>query len=140
MKKTQLLHAELSRLIAQLGHGDTICIADSGLPIPEAVRRIELALTAGVPSFEETLSAILSEFHIEAAVAAEETKQVTLAWKSLAGKNMQFADWMLKTLPAPVTFVSHEEFKKQTLRTRAIIRTGEQTPFANVILRSGVVY
>ncbi|MCY1028571.1 RbsD/FucU domain-containing protein, partial [Mammaliicoccus sciuri] len=37
-------------------------------------------------------------------------------------------------------FVSHEAFKKLTQDTVAIIRTGEATPYANVILESDVLF
>jgi D-ribose pyranase len=40
----------------------------------------------------------------------------------------------------PVEFVSHAEFKVRTTSARAIVRTGEFAPYANVILVSGVVF
>ena len=58
MKKTHLLHAELSQLIAAMGHGDAIVIADAGLPVPAGTRCIDLAVTRGVPSFEQVLDAV----------------------------------------------------------------------------------
>lgn len=39
-----------------------------------------------------------------------------------------------------VTEVPHDEFKDLTRSSEAIVRTGECTPYANVILKSGVVY
>ena len=64
MKKTPLLHAELSGLIASLGHGDMLVIADAGLPVPPGTRTIDLAVTRGVPSFEQVLTAVLSEMQV----------------------------------------------------------------------------
>jgi len=40
----------------------------------------------------------------------------------------------------PVDEVSHDEFKRMTQQARAVVRTGEFTPYANVILISGVVF
>jgi D-ribose pyranase len=40
----------------------------------------------------------------------------------------------------PVDAVPHEEFKALTRDTRAVVRTGECTPYANAILRSGVIF
>jgi len=37
-----------------------------------------------------------------------------------------------------IQYVSHEEFKKMTSHCKAVIRTGEATPYANIILYSGV--
>ncbi|SUB14264.1 D-ribose pyranase [Pantoea agglomerans] len=51
MKKGRLLNAELSHVIARLGHTDTLTIADAGLPIPAGPQRIDLALTPGTPDF-----------------------------------------------------------------------------------------
>ena len=51
MKKSGILHPELARVIASLGHGDGLCIADAGLPVPAGVLRIDLALGPGLPPF-----------------------------------------------------------------------------------------
>lgn len=75
MKKTGILNAELMRLIAAMGHTDRLVIADSGLPIPPAVLRIDLALVAGIPSFVQTLQAVLAELQVEAAAVADEMRQ-----------------------------------------------------------------
>ena len=39
-----------------------------------------------------------------------------------------------------ITKVSHEEFKKLTKESKAVVRTGECSPYANIILKSGVVF
>ena len=65
MKKTPLLNVALSRLIASLGHGDTVVIGDAGLPVPPGVELIDLALTHGIPDFVSTLKVVLSEMQVE---------------------------------------------------------------------------
>ena len=55
MKKTPLINSEISAVIAQLGHMDTIVIGDMGLPIPDHVLRIDLAVRMGLPSFQDVL-------------------------------------------------------------------------------------
>ncbi len=55
MKKTPLLNIALSRLVASLGHGDIVVIADAGLPVPKGIELIDLALTQGVPDVASTL-------------------------------------------------------------------------------------
>lgn len=55
MKKTTILNAQLSHCIATLGHTDSVTLCDAGLPIPNHVQRIDLALAAGMPSFLDTL-------------------------------------------------------------------------------------
>ena len=71
MKKSTLINADLSGLVASLGHTDEITICDAGLPIPRQVQRIDLALTHGIPSFLDTVATILSECQIEGVVLAQ---------------------------------------------------------------------
>ena len=131
MKRTALLHSELSALIARLGHGDMLVIGDAGLPIPEGPQRIDLALTANVPRFLDVLRVVLSEMQVETAVVADE----------LADRNPEVAGGIAELLgTTPVSRMSHENFKALSARARAIVRTGEFSPYANVILRAGVVF
>ncbi|GAM55080.1 ribose ABC transport system, high affinity permease rbsD [Vibrio ishigakensis] len=77
MKKSTLINSEISYLVATLGHTDEITVCDAGLPIPDEVQRIDLALTHGVPSFIDTVKVILTESQIEGVVIAEEFKTVS---------------------------------------------------------------
>ena len=132
MKKTGTLNAQLSRVLAELGHGDMIVIADCGLPIPPHVERIDLALTQGVPSFAQTMDVILSEMQVERLVYASEAHE----------HNPQVIEYVEKLTEAGVQSaeLGHESFKVLTAKARAVIRTGEATPYANMILYSGVVF
>lgn len=131
MKKTTLLQSDLSHVIATLGHTDTLVVADAGLPIPPETRRIDLALTRGVPGAIETLKVILEEMQVERVVMAGEAKE----------RNPQYLADVQQLLPGvPVEFVPHSEFKNRTASARAVIRTGEFAPYANVILVAGVVF
>jgi D-ribose pyranase len=131
MKKTGLLNQPISCVIAGLGHMDTLVIADAGLPIPAETQRIDLALTEGIPSFLDTLRAVLGEMKVEGAIVAEEMVEespgIHEATRNLLGDT-------------PVETVSHSVFKRQTRSARAVIRTGEFTPYANIILVAGVVF
>jgi len=131
MKKTPLLNAELSQLIAAMGHGDELVIGDAGLPVPPGTRCIDLAVSRGVPSFEQVLVAVLSELQVEHAVAATEMEARSPA---LAGVlRARLGD-------TPLARVDHTAFKARSAGARAIVRTGEFTPYANVILSAGVVF
>ena len=131
MKRTTLLHAELSDVIARLGHGDLLVIGDAGLPIPDGPRRIDLAVSANVPRFMDVLSAVLAEMQVESAVVADELERASPALR---------AQMLGKLGATPVSTLSHEQFKAATRGARAIVRTGEFSPYANVILRAGVVF
>ena len=75
MKRTALLHAELSHAIATLGHGDMLVIGDVGLPIPSGPHRIDLALTPGIPAVADVLRVVLDEMQVEKAVIATEAME-----------------------------------------------------------------
>jgi len=130
MKKTGLLHAELSRVIAQMGHGDLLVIGDAGLPIPPGVTRIDLAVSRGVPSFEAVLSSVLSELQVEAAWVAEESDP---DWRA------RLTNWH-RGLPETLSLEPHAAFKARSAGAMAVVRTGEMTPYANIGLISGVVF
>ncbi len=131
MKKTKLLQSDLSYVIATLGHLDTLVVADAGLPIPPETLRIDLALTQSVPGAIQTLNVILDEMQVEKVILAEEVQD----------RNPKFLTEVQKLLPdVPIEFVTHSQFKIRTADARAVVRTGEFSPYANVILVSGVVF
>jgi D-ribose pyranase len=129
MKKTALINSEISHVIASLGHTDMLVIADAGLPIPAGTQRIDLALTRGVPTFLDTLRIVMEEMHVEKALVSEDVKNVSP--KIYAAICAQLGN-------IPIEAIPHKDFKLQTASAKAVIRTGEFTPFANVILVSGV--
>ncbi|CAE6941994.1 D-ribose pyranase [Vibrio sp. B1FLJ16] len=139
MKKTALINSDISYLVATLGHTDEITICDAGLPIPEHVQRIDLALTHGVPSFLDTVRVILSESQIEGVIIAEEFTDVSPELhKALIEELNKESERTERNIE--VNYVSHEAFKARTEQSRAVIRTGECTPYANVIFQAGVVF
>jgi D-ribose pyranase len=134
MKKTPLLNIALSRLIASLGHGDKVVIGDAGLPVPPHVELIDLALTHGVPDFVSTLKVVLSEMQVERHVLAQEILEKQPS--ALATLQALHAEGALGTRE----LVSHEQFKTLSREARAIIRTGECSPYCNVVLIAGVTF
>jgi D-ribose pyranase len=135
MKRTRLLNSELSYAISQVGHTASITLCDAGLPIPAGVKRVDLAIENGYPSFIRTLDVLLSEMMVEEIVVANEIHQ----------KNPEIYRAMMEvfekhSMKPVVTEVPHDQFKLLTRESEAIVRTGECTPYANVILKSGVVF
>lgn len=129
MKKHGILNRELAAIFASLGHTDQVTIADCGLPIPNGVRCIDLSYKIGKPSFLEILEAVLSDLEVETAFIANEMKD----------ENQEIYEVVSKLIPN-ISGVSHNDFKQLTHRSKVIIRTGEATPFANVVLQSGVIF
>lgn len=138
MKRGALLHPGLSRAVASLGHGDLLVIADAGLPIPAGPERIDLAYAPGQPPFLSVLDAVLAEMEVERATLAAEARERTPAALLAAIEARLTAQPRVRA--GGVAFVPHEELKALTRGARAVVRTGEFTPYANVILGSGVVF
>jgi D-ribose pyranase len=131
MKKTPLLHGELSHLVATLGHGDSVVIADAGLPVPPGTRCIDLAVTRGVPSFEQVLDAVLSEMIVQHADYAAEMSTHSPQLETVLHERLG---------DAALHSIAHDALKQRSCSARAIVRTGECTSYANVILYAGVVF
>lgn len=135
MKKSRLLNADISAVVARMGHTDELTICDAGLPIPDSVRRIDLAVEQDLPRMLSVLDAVLSELQIESVTIAEECKD----------SSPEFHQKLISIIQrhshsTSIFYVSHEVFKQHTKNSKAAVRTGECTPFANVILKSGVVF
>ena len=129
MKKNGILNSEITKVLADLGHTDTIVIADCGLPIPPSVKKVDLALAFGNPSFLDILNLLKDEVVIEKVTIATEMEE----------KNKMLYKEITESFPA-IEKVSHEEFKEKTKQAMAVIRTGEATPYANIILHAGVLF
>lgn len=139
MKKGTLLHSELSYVISKMGHTDLLGIGDSGLPIPPQVQRIDLAVTKGLPGFLPVLEAVLAEQQVEKVTIALETKEVSPElFQGMMDLLQQCEQQQGKKIQ--VELVSHETFKETSYGCRAIVRTGEATPYANIILHAGVTF
>ncbi len=133
MKKQGILNSDISRVLSYLGHTDSICISDCGLPVPDGTERIDLALTFGEPGFIRTLQLVTADMKVEKIILAEEIKEqnpqvLAQIEKLFEGQNVE------------TEFVTHRELKHRTEGCKAVIRTGEATPYCNIILQSGCIF
>lgn len=129
MKKKGILNSNFNKLIAEMGHKDKLVICDAGLPIPKTTEKIDLAFIRGIPRFLDVLKATLEELVIEEVIMAEEIMEVS---PDLYQKTVEVLD------DIPITFCKHDKFKNIVSEARGVIRSGEVTPYANIILFSGV--
>lgn len=131
MKKTGILNSDISRVVANMGHMDWLGIGDAGTPVPPETEKIDLAVKAGLPSFSVVLEEILKELSVQKIYVAEEIKS----------QNPEQLEKIIKILPnVEIEFIPHSQLKKNLTRAKAFIRTGEETPYSNVILESGVIF
>lgn len=131
MKKTGILNSDISRVVADMGHMDWLGIGDAGTPVPAETEKIDLAVRAGLPAFTDVLKEVLKELEVQKIYVAEEIKT----------ENPEQLQNIKKILSdVEIEFIPHSELKKDLSRSKAFIRTGEETSFSNVILESGVVF
>ena len=132
MKKFGHLNRDISRVLACMGHTDGLVIADCGLAVPYGIECIDVSLKLGDPGFSHVLDSILADFQTERAVFAKEALEYNRVVAKCASS--------LESAHVRVEYVLHENLKELAQRARAVIRTGEATPFANAILYSGVTF
>ncbi|MDD7464229.1 MAG: D-ribose pyranase [Anaerococcus sp.] len=130
MKLNGILNSEIAKGLADLGHTDLIAIGDCGLPIDED-KKIDISLKLGFPSFIEVLEEVLKDFSVEKYILASEIKD----------NNKDQEDRIKELLPGVDSeYISHEEFKERLKDVKFVIRTGENTPYSNIILQSKNIF
>jgi D-ribose pyranase len=129
MLRAGILNTRLLATLAAAGHGDLIIVADAGLPTPAGVEVIDLSLVDGVPGFAQVSRVVLEHLAVESCILATES-----AGSSAVGE----LDADLDSLPRRT--IDHAEFKRLSTTARAIIRTGECTPFANIAFVAGTTF
>jgi len=131
MKKSGILNSDISRVLSYMRHTDTICISDCGLPCPDETELIDISLEKGVPDFVRVLKAVVNDMSVEKIFLAEEIRV----------KNPAVLKEIQTLLPGVKTdFMPHEEFKKKLLSCKAVVRSGEASPYANIILQSACIF
>ncbi|KRL16353.1 ribose ABC superfamily ATP binding cassette transporter, membrane protein [Levilactobacillus zymae DSM 19395] len=114
-----------------MGHMDWLSIGDAGMPVPMGTKKIDLALTKQLPSFLDVLKNVLSELEVQKIYLAEEMKT----------QNPEQLQAVKDLMPnVDIEFMPHSQLKKDLAQTHAFVRTGEMTPFSNIILESGVTF
>lgn len=95
------------------------------------LKRLIYPVRPGLPSFIDVLKEVLTELEVQKMYIAEEIKT----------ENPKQLEAIKKTLPnVEIKFIPHSELKKDLKSSKAFIRTGEETPYSNVILESGVTF
>ena len=131
MKKTAVLNSHISSAISTLGHYDLLTINDAGMPIPNDDKRIDLAVTKSLPCFIDVLETVLTEMEIQKIYLIKTANAQQLkAIKKLINDDVE------------IKFIAHSEMKEmlKSPLNKGNIRTGEITPFSNIILESNVTF
>jgi len=127
MKKGGILNARLMGELTALRHRDKFVICDVGLPIPKDATTVDLALVEGIPSFMQTLKAVLNEIIVEEVVIFDVLKQYNAETEEeIRGL---FKNQKLRCVPP-------DEFGELVNDAKLFIRTAEFKPCSNILLYS----
>ena len=127
MIKGVVINQKLVSELAGLGHGHTFVVCDAGFPIPADGKKIDLALVEGVPTIPQVLKAILSEMIVEEVVYCEEMEEFS---PGLCAEYKKLFAAQAKLTP------QWAQFELMAKQAKFFIRTGDFTPYGNIILKS----
>jgi D-ribose pyranase len=132
MLKGGILNPQMANVFASTGHMDLLVVSDAGLPMPKGVERIDLAWKPNEPRYLDVLEEVFKHVVVEKVILAEELKTVS--------PDMHKSILALLPEGMEIEYVPHVIFKETTKEARAIIRTGEFTPYPSIILVAGCAY
>ena len=128
MLKRGILNPAINSLLSRVRHTNTLVIADRGFPFWPEIETVDISLVDDIPRVLEVLNAIRENFTIGAAFMAEEFRRVNAPQTRLSLESA-LSD-------ITVTFDPHVEFKRRVPHAIGLIRTGDTTQYANIILES----
>ena len=137
-----ILSPELLKVLCEMGHSDTIVIADGNFP-SETIGKDAIVIRADGHGVPEILEAILRVFPLDTYVE----KPVSLM-QVTPGDDVKTPIWdVYKKLVADVdergdkvfAEVERFEFYERAKKAYAVIATGETAIYANIMLQKGVV-
>jgi D-ribose pyranase len=128
MLKTGILNPSINSLLSRVRHTNTLVIADRGFPFWPEIETVDISLVDDLPRVLEVLAAIRGNFSIGRAFMAQEFRA-----ENSPQTNMDFECALegIELVREP-----HIEFKKRVPRAIGLIRTGDTTQYANLILES----
>lgn len=128
MVKTGILNPAINSLLSRVRHTNTLVIADRGFPFWPQIETIDISLVDDIPKVLDVLRAIQANFVIGRVFQAEEFRM------SNSPERVQALMHVLGNVP--ITMEAHTEFKKRVPHAIGLIRTGDTTQYANLILES----
>lgn len=128
MRRGPLLHPELARAFATLGHTDLVVVTDAGFPIPAGAPRVDLGIVDGLVDVRDVLRLVLRSVDVELVEFAPEvrTHHPSLyadVQEIFTGSGAEFAPATHETLIA-----------EHVRRAKLVIRSGSFEPWANFAL------
>jgi D-ribose pyranase len=128
MLKSGILNPRINELLSRVRHTNTLVIADRGFPFWPQIEMVDIALVDDVPSVLQVLAAVRQNFVFGKAWMAKEFLQNN-------SKDVQ-NEFVSVLRGIPLSYEKHIEFKKRVPHAIGLIRTGDTTQYANIILES----
>lgn len=128
MFKTGILNPQILSLLARVRHTNTLVIADRGFPFWPQIETVDISLVDDLPRVLDVLKSIRANFTIGHAWMAEE-------FHGANGLQTR-GEFEAALAGIPLVFEPHIEFKKRVPHAIGLIRTGDTTQYANMILES----
>ncbi len=128
MLKSGILNPDINSLLSRVRHTNTLVIADRGFPFWPQIETVDISLTDDLPRVLDVLRAIRDNFTIGKAFMAKEFRRANSA------KTRHHFEAALEGIQ--LTFEPHIDFKKRVPLAIGLIRTGDTTQYANMILES----
>ena len=129
MKEVGMINGEIDSALNRQGHMDLMMVVDAGFPCPDHVELIDIALSEGVPGVLDVLAELKKYHSVEKIVVAQEAQDHNPSYLGEVAK--AFGDGVA------LEVISHVELKQRSHDVKTIIRTGDFTAWANVMLVSG---
>lgn len=123
-----IINPDILNLLARVRHTNALVISDRGFPYWPMIETIDISLVDGIPTVTQVLQALRGNFDVVEAYMAEEFRL-----ENSAQTKQRFAD----ALSVPITFEPHLDLKKRVPDAIGLIRTGDTTQYANIVLYSG---
>jgi D-ribose pyranase len=128
VRRGGILHPALGHLLSSTGHTDYFTVCDRGFPVPLGPERIDLALVDDMPTVLDVVRAVMAEWSIDRVIISHEMDDISPE---------RVAELERLLGEVPLERVSHLELKRLAATAHATVRTGDTTPYANLILVSG---
>ncbi|MCL2194724.1 MAG: fucose isomerase [Oscillospiraceae bacterium] len=131
------LSPELLKILAEMGHGDEIVLADANFPAASLAQHLVRADNSNIPTL---LDAILMYFPLDTFV------ECPVVLMDTGDANVRPPIWqeyskciLRRDGDRPVALLERYAFYERAAQAYAIVATGETELYANVILKKGVV-
>jgi len=123
-----ILNPAINSLLCRVRHTNTLVIADRGFPFWPEIETIDISLVDDIPRVMDVLLAIKENYSIGRVYAAQQFLTANTPETISALDNA--------LLGVPITYEPHDDLKKRVPKAIGLIRTGDTTQYANLIIES----